>query len=75
MPAYDLQSLSDGLTAIGEAHTLNAKAGPFLGRLRLAMTGKPVSPPVFESMLAMGRPRALRRLEKLVAQLEADDAA
>jgi glutamyl-tRNA synthetase len=69
---YNLESLSSGLTAIGEAQTLNDKAGPFLGRLRLAMTGKKVSPPVFESMLAMGRARALRRLEKLVTQLEND---
>ena len=31
---YDLQTIGPGLAAIGEAHTTNAKAGPFLGRPR-----------------------------------------
>ncbi len=68
----DLDTLSSGLTAIGEANTLNEKAGPFLGKLRLAMTGQKVSPPVFESMAALGRDRSLTRLNAIVALL--DDA-
>jgi glutamyl-tRNA synthetase len=30
--------------------------------LRVAVTGKPVSPPLFESMEVLGRERCLRRL-------------
>ncbi|HSG45751.1 MAG TPA: hypothetical protein VLA72_21620, partial [Anaerolineales bacterium] len=42
---FDLESIAGALTAIGEAHTTSGKAGPFLGRMRLAVTGQPVSPP------------------------------
>lgn len=64
---FDVETLGAGLTAIGEANTLNGKAGPFLGKLRLAMTGQEVSPPVFESMAALGRARCVDRLNAIVA--------
>ncbi len=64
---YDLDSLSAGLFAIGESTTLNGKAGPFLGQMRKAITGQDVSPPLFESMLALGRERSLARLDQIVA--------
>ena len=64
---YDLEQLSAGLIAIGESVTLNGKAGPFLGQMRKAITGQDVSPPLFESMLALGRERALARLDEILA--------
>jgi glutamyl-tRNA synthetase len=64
---YDLESISAGMMEIGESVTLNGKAGPFLGQMRRAVTGQQVSPPLFESMLALGRERALARLEQIVA--------
>jgi glutamyl-tRNA synthetase len=70
---YDLDQISQGLMAIGEGHTSNGKAGPFLGKMRLAVTGQKVSPPLFESMLAMGRERVVRRLEEARAILDAAD--
>jgi glutamyl-tRNA synthetase len=66
---YDLDHISQGLLEIGARHTANGKAGPFLGRMRLAVTGQKVSPPLFESMLAMGRERVLRRLNETLAIL------
>ena len=63
---YDLQTIGPGLSAIGEAHTTTGKAGPFLGRLRLAVTGQKVSPPLYESMLALGRSRTLSRLQRAI---------
>jgi glutamyl-tRNA synthetase len=66
----DVATLSAGLTAIGESVTANGKAGPFLGALRLAITGQDVSPPVFESIVALGRARALARLDTVIATLE-----
>lgn len=67
--AYTLESISAALNAIGERHTLNGKAGPFLGVMRYAVTGQQVSPPLFESMIALGRERALSRLDEVVALL------
>jgi glutamyl-tRNA synthetase len=64
---YDLENLSHGLFEIGESVTSNGKAGPFLGKMRLAVTGQQVSPPLFESMLALGRGRTLARLDEVIA--------
>lgn len=66
---YTVESVGAGLRQIGEDHTSNAKAGPFLGRMRLAVTGQKVSPPLFESMLAMGRERVLAKLDEALAIL------
>ncbi len=63
---FDLDHISQGLFRIGESVTANGKAGPFLGIMRLAVTGQNVSPPLFESMLAMGRERVLKRLEDVL---------
>ncbi len=37
--------------------------------MRLAITGQRVSPPLFESMLALGRERTLHRLDHALAIL------
>jgi glutamyl-tRNA synthetase len=66
---YDRESIGAGLFKIGEKNTSNGKAGPFLGRMRLAITGQKVSPPLFESMQAMGRERVLQRLDEALAIL------
>jgi glutamyl-tRNA synthetase len=67
---YDLMTISAGLFQIGEGHSANGKAGPFLGKMRLAVTGQQVSPPLFESMLALGREKTAARLAQAVAALE-----
>jgi len=67
--SYDVETVGEAMMAIGEAHTSNGKAGPFLGRMRLAITRQKVSPPVFESMVALGRERTLARLEEALALL------
>jgi glutamyl-tRNA synthetase len=67
---YDLETIGAGLAAIGEAHTTNGRAGPFLGRMRLAVTGQRVSPPLYESMLALGRQRTLSRLQQAIDLLQ-----
>ncbi len=67
---FDLETIHEAFYAIGEQHTTNQKAGAFLGRARLAVTRQQVSPPLFESMVALGRERSLARLEQAVALLE-----
>lgn len=71
-PVYDLDNISAAMMAIGADVTLNGRAGPFLGLMRLAITGQQVSPPLFESMLALGRERTLARLDEVLALLDAE---
>lgn len=63
---FTLDTISEGMTAIGTRHTQNGKAGPFLGLMRYAITGQQVSPPLFESMLALGRMRTVARLDEIL---------
>ena len=45
------------------------KAGDLFMLLRVAVTGKAVSPPLFESMEVLGRERCLRRLEEAAGKV------
>lgn len=64
---FDVETIGAGLSALGEKYTSSGKAGPFLGKLRQGITGQKVSPPVYESIVALGRERALARLEEMIA--------
>ncbi|MBK7894716.1 MAG: hypothetical protein IPJ90_07485 [Anaerolineaceae bacterium] len=64
---FTLEEISAKLMAIGEKHTTSGKAGPFRGQMRLAVTGQQVSPPLFESVLALGRARVVERLDQILA--------
>jgi glutamyl-tRNA synthetase len=46
------------------------KIGPFLTPFRVAITGKEVAPPLFESMVVLGRKETLARLENAWAALQ-----
>ena len=70
---YSLENISTGVAKIAESATTNKKAGPFLGKLRLAITNQQVSPPVYESMLALGRARVLARLDEVISRLQYSD--
>jgi glutamyl-tRNA synthetase len=52
---------------------VNAEGGPQLGKaqapVRVALTGRTVGPPLFESVVALGRDRTLERLRKARAAL------
>ncbi len=71
---FDAETLGPALVAIGESVTLNEKAGPFLGTLRRAVTGQAVSPPLYESMVALGRDRVLERLDTVLTIVAAEAA-
>lgn len=51
------------------AETLGLKPGQLFGIIRQAVTGQPVSPPLFESMEIIGREVVLGRLERAEATL------
>ncbi|MCB0005134.1 MAG: glutamate--tRNA ligase [Anaerolineales bacterium] len=69
LPELTVETLADGLRQIGEKNTTSGKAGPFLGTLRFGITGQAVSPPLFESIVALGRARTLARLDELIGLL------
>ena len=50
---------------------LDMKPGQLFGAIRLAVTGKPVSPPLFETIHALGRNRSLEGLHNAVIALSA----
>jgi glutamyl-tRNA synthetase len=46
------------------------KTGQFFGVLRVALTGRTISPPLFETMVVLGSERTLERLNRAVSLLE-----
>lgn len=54
----------------GLSGTLDVKAGSLFGILRGAVTGQRVSPPLFETMVILGRGRVCERIDKGILLLE-----
>jgi glutamyl-tRNA synthetase len=63
--AGDLESAVRPLT-----EAMGLKAGPFFGVLRVAVTGRTASPPLFETMEVLGRDRGMARLKAALDRLE-----
>lgn len=53
------------------AARLGVKAGPLFMIVRVAVTGRKETPPLFETMQVMGRDAALRRIDDAIAHLQA----
>lgn len=53
------------------AEELGLKAGQLFGTLRVAVTGRTVAPPLFETMVAVGQARALKRIAAAAQAIEA----
>lgn len=66
---FDADTLQAAFRA--EAQRLDVKVGPYLTPFRVALTGKKVAPPLFESMVAVGREEVLRRMANGLKALEA----
>ena len=67
-PSFDLEPLERETRA--QATELGIKAGELIGLMRVALTGRKVSPGIFEVMWLLGRERSLERLERAAAQWE-----
>lgn len=52
------------------ADSLGLSAGQLFGMLRSAVTGKTVSPPLFETMAVIGKTKVLERIRNAIAVLE-----
>jgi glutamyl-tRNA synthetase len=57
---WDVDVLHESLRAIGESHDM--KLGKAQAPIRVAVTGRLVGPPLFESMHALGRETVLERI-------------
>jgi glutamyl-tRNA synthetase len=60
LSTWEAGALKDTLVAVGEAHDL--KLGKAQAPVRVAVTGRSVGLPLFESLEALGRERTLQRL-------------
>jgi nondiscriminating glutamyl-tRNA synthetase len=53
----------------GVAETQGCSAGKLIHPMRLALTGRGASPPIFDVAVALGRDRTLRRLKRLIEKI------
>ena len=65
---FDAPTIETLLRAL--AAELEIKVGQLLGTLRVAVTAQKVSPPIFESIEAVGRDRALKSIRAAISALE-----
>lgn len=66
-PDWKTESMENGVRPLVEQ--MSMKAGPFFGVLRVAVTGRAVSPPLFQTMEVLGRERCLSRLSAALCKL------
>jgi glutamyl-tRNA synthetase len=57
------------------AETAGVKAGLLINATRVAIVGQAVAPPLFDTMLALGRERVINRLRRALSALSAQAAA
>ena len=67
LDVFDTASIEGFLRPL--ATTLDVKVGQLLGTLRVATTGLKVSPPIFETMEALGRDRTLSAIRTAIERL------
>ena len=70
---FTAEGLEAALRGVAEAN--GWKAGDLFMAIRVALTGKTATPPLFESMVALGRERTLERLDRAARALEAETPA
>jgi glutamyl-tRNA synthetase len=67
LPDWTAESLKSAVQTAGESHAL--KLGKAQAPLRVAVTGRTVGLPLFESLETLGRPRTLARVDAALARL------
>ena len=67
LSSFDTESIEGLLRPLGQ--DLNVKVGQLLGTLRVAATGLRVSPPIFETLEALGQERTLESIRTAIARL------
>lgn len=64
---FDVMTTEQALRALAESRGVSA--GKLIHPLRLALTGRGSSPPVFDVAVVLGKERSLRRLRRLIDRL------
>ncbi|HET9521453.1 MAG TPA: glutamate--tRNA ligase, partial [Candidatus Limnocylindrales bacterium] len=71
--SYEADELEPPLRALAEAR--GWKAGDLFMAIRVAVTGRTATPPLFDTLVALGRERTLERLNRAIAALDAPTPA
>src|SRR5205814_9603313 len=66
---FEADELEPPLRALAEAH--GWKVGDLFMAIRVAVTGRTATPPLFDTLVALGRERTLARLDAAIAALVA----
>lgn len=66
---WDKDVIHEAMNAVAEE--LGMKIGDLFMQIRIAVTGKKVTPPLFESMVLLGKDRVMKRMEDAVKALMA----
>jgi glutamyl-tRNA synthetase len=69
--SWEADELEPPLRAIAESR--GWKAGDLFMAIRVAVTGRTATPPLFDTLVALGRERTLARLDAAIAALPASD--
>ena len=64
---FDIHTTEEALRKLAESHGIGA--GKLIHPLRLALTGRGSSPPIFDVAVVLGKEKSLRRLQRLIARL------
>jgi nondiscriminating glutamyl-tRNA synthetase len=64
---FDVTTTEQALRTLAESRGVSA--GKLIHPLRLALTGRGASPPIFDVAVVLGKERTLRRLKRLIARL------
>jgi len=73
LPEFDAASIEAALRKVAEKS--GAKSGAVFTVVRIAVTGKTVTPPLFESIFALGQAQSIERLKETAGLLAALPAA
>jgi glutamyl-tRNA synthetase len=65
---FDHDSLEGGLRSLAEE--LDVKTGSLFALIRVAVTGRTATPPLFETMVVLGKDSCLRRIGAAIARLQ-----
>jgi glutamyl-tRNA synthetase len=65
---FDVITSEQALRALAESSGVSA--GKLIHPLRLALTGRGASPPIFDVAIVLGKERSLRRLQRLIAHIK-----